>query len=466
MENIIPREMSDDLKEPIAVLGIGVEGRETIHHLLRRGYRDITALDRSNVEGLPDAVKTVFGPDHDQMLDRFPTIFRTPSIRPDHPSLVSAAGMGSRITSAISHFILAAPCPTVGITGTVGKGTVASLVASMLSRSGKETRLGGNIGENPLSFLDTLTPAGRAVLEISSFQAMDLEASPNVAVFLKTTSEHLDWHVDIEEYVDAKAHLIAHQSEGDTIVYDADSKVASEIANRGHGVKLSYSLVDRVEHGITLQGDKLLLMNGSDSTVLPIDLGNIKLKGRFNLENIAASILATIAMGGDIDAACRAAEEFEPLPHRLEVAARSGAVTFVNDSYATRPEATIGAVSSFGDEPLALILGGSEKYADFEMLAGALLECPNIVSVSLIGATARRLAKTIDQAGERSFRMIAHDTLEAAAEGAVAALGDKGVVLLSPACASFGLFANYKVRGECFRKKAKELAHRLSTEKD
>lgn len=456
----------ESFEQPVAVLGIGVEGRETINYLIRNGYTDVTALDRNAVSGLPESVKTVFGADHDQGLERFAAVFRTPSVRPDHPSLVAAASHGTVITSAVSFFLSHTPCATVGVTGTVGKGTATSLIAQMLQKSGFKTHLGGNIGSNPLTFLDALTSDDRAVLEISSFQAFDVAASPQVAVFLKTTSEHLDWHVDVDEYLNAKAALVAHQSERDKVVYNADSPAAAEMSRRSQGEPRAYSLTTPVENGLYLDGNKLVLAQGAVREELPIDISRIRLRGSFNLENIAAAILAAVELGADVSAACQVAETFENLPHRLEVAASGGGIDFINDSYATRPEATIGAVSSFCQVPLALILGGSEKYADFEELADRLLHAPNIVSVSLIGATARRLAKTLDGAGRRRadrrrFEMESYGSLEDAMDGATRSLKKGGVVLLSPACASFGLFDNYKVRGECFRKKATQLAAEL-----
>ena len=461
MKHSTQLQNSGDLKQPIGVLGIGVEGRDTVNYLIRKGYTDITALDRNPVDQLPDPVKTVFGADHDLGLERFATVFRTPGVRPDHPSLVSAAAAGTVITTAISHFLSQSPCVTAGVTGTVGKGTATSLIAQMLKEDGYPTYLGGNIGSNPLSFLDAITAENRAVLEISSFQAIDVACSPSVVVFLKTTSEHLDWHVDHEEYVNAKAHLVAHQGEEDTVIFNADSRVAVDMALRSRGNAQAYSLTKPVERGIYLQGDRLVFAAGASPAELPIDLERVRLRGRFNLENIAGAILAAVALGCDLEVACRVAENFESLPHRLELAARVGGIRFINDSYATRPEATLGAVSSFAGEAVALILGGSEKYADFDELANVLVNSTNIVSISLIGATARRLGKAINRAGSPPFPLKTYETLETAMEGATLSLGKAGVVLLSPACASFGLFKNYKVRGERFRAKAHELAAKL-----
>jgi UDP-N-acetylmuramoylalanine--D-glutamate ligase len=440
------------VESPVAVLGVGVEGRASIDFLLRHGVTDISARDRQVVEGLPGGVGTVFGQGYDQGLDRFATVFRSPGIRPDHPELLRAAAGGARVTSALSCFMERCPARAViGVTGTVGKGTAASLTAAALEAAGVKAHLGGNIGKSPLEFVDEVGPGDLVVLEISSFQAMDISTPPKVGVILKTTSEHLDWHVDVTEYRRAKANLIAGQGESDTVVLNADSPGSVEIASASAAEPLAYSLEGPVDSGLFLvDGDLVLRRHGRESR-LPIDIRNVRLPGRFNLENVAAALLAAIAVGADIDPICRAAEGFAGLPHRLELVTARDGVRFINDSYATRPEATLAALSAVEREPLALILGGSEKHADFAELVARLLEHRSLVYVGLIGATAERLAHAIAGAGSPSFAFAVHDGLEPAFESAVSALGNTGTVLLSPACASFGLFPNYKVRGERFR---------------
>ena len=456
-----PAAVSDDEKTgavpppvpPVGVLGVGVEGRATIDYLLRHGVTDVTALDRQVVEALPGGVETAFGEGYDQGLDRFATVFRSPGVRPDHPELVRAAGAGAHITSALSCFMERCPARAViGVTGTVGKGTAASLTAAALEAAGFTAHLGGNIGLSPLEFLDQVRDDDVVVLEISSFQAMDISTPPHVGVILKTTSEHLDWHRDVGEYRRAKANLVAGQSADQVVVFNADAPGSVEIAEASKATRLSYSLNDQVEQGLFLRGDDLILRRESRESRLPLDIHSVRLPGRFNLENVAAALLAAIAVGADLEPACDAAMSFSALPHRLELVAEHGGVRFINDSYATRPEAALAALSAMGDAPLALILGGSEKHADFGQLINTLARTDSLVYVGLIGATAERLEREIAAAGEVSFDLRVQDGLESAFDLAVRAVPQGGVVLMSPACASSGLFANYKARGELFRK--------------
>jgi UDP-N-acetylmuramoylalanine--D-glutamate ligase len=449
--------------EPVGVLGVGVEGRSTLEYLLSHGATDVTALDARPVTGLPAEARAVFGDGYDRGLERFATIFRSPGIRPDHPELARAAGAGTAVTSALSFFMERCPCEIIGFTGTVGKGTASSIAAAALEASGIEVHLGGNIGRSPLDFLDEVRPDHRVVLEISSFQAMDLSVSPRIGVILRTTTEHLDWHVDTAEYRAAKAALLCHQRGGDVVIYNADSRGAAEIAAGSRGRRLGYSLEGPVEEGIFLRGEAFVrAAAGGRESPLPIGAGEVALAGRFNLENVAAGILAALEAGGREAEACRAAAAFRGLPHRLELVVEGGGIRYYNDSYATRPEAAIAAVRSFSGVDLSLVMGGSEKHADFAQLVDALVENEEIVHVGLIGATADRMEREIAASGRARFPVRRHDGLEDAMEAAAKALPRGGVLLMAPACASFGLFENYKARGESFRAHARRMAVRAA----
>ena len=171
-------------------------------------------------------------------------------------------------------------------------------------------------------------------------------------------------------------------------------------------------------------------------------------------------MLAARALGADLEPACRAAERFESLPHRLELVCERGGVRFVNDSYATRPEAAVAALGAFAG-PLALVMGGSEKHADFGELVAAVRERGGVAHVSLIGATAERLERALARGGPVDFAVERHADMEPAVQAAARAVAGGGTVLLAPACASFGLFPNYKVRGERFRAAARAICDLL-----
>ncbi len=446
----------------IGILGVGVEGRATIEYLVSHGITDIEALDKNTIPDLPGSIAFRFGEDYLQNLERFDVIFRSPGFRPDLPALTSAEQKGTRITSAVSFFLESCPAQAIAITGTVGKGTASTLTAAALEASGIPVHLGGNIGENPLTFLDNVNPDHRVVLELSSFQTMDISTSPQIVCILKTTTEHLDWHVDTAEYRQAKANLLRHQHPDDIVVYNADSEGATWIAGNGKGNRMAFSLQHEVSEGLFLWDNRFVLrLNGRES-LLPLNPDAVQLKGRFNLENIAAATLLAIVAGGGHETVCNGVSAVEGLPHRLQLVASTDALQFYNDSYATRPDAALAAVTAFS-EPLALIMGGSEKNADFSELFEVIRRQKNVVSVTLIGATADRMQKELASRGASGFSIHRADSLQEAMTTGCNTLVNGGVLLMAPACASFGLFRNYKDRGEQFISLARQMATGLAS---
>lgn len=459
------KNMDKELKKltgPIALLGFGVEGRETFRFLASHGIQDLVVFDREPC--LPE-IKKAFGemPWHqeeewEEFLPLCHTIFRSPGIRPDIPALSAAREKGARITSATEFFLAACPCPVVGITGTVGKGTTTSLIGNALETSGITAYLGGNIGLNPLRYLDSIKPEDVAVLELSSFQLMNLTGrKPDVAVILRTSSEHLDWHTDENEYRKAKSNILAPKNPAQKVVYCLDAPGTLQVLEALSPSQLAkawtYSLEGPVKKGVGVKENAMFWMEGKPETPLK-KLENLSMSGRFNGENAAAAFIVSTVLGADSEIAMTAIAAFPGLPHRLERVGKVGKIECYNDSYATRPEATLGALRAFST-PLAVILGGSEKHADFTDLAQELCGHPSLRKIVLIGATADRLAENIEKAGLGLGMGVPlcqkAETLEDAFYKALDGLEGNGTLLFSPACASFGMFPNYKVRGDSFR---------------
>jgi UDP-N-acetylmuramoylalanine--D-glutamate ligase len=462
---------------PVAILGMGVEGRDTFRFLRAHGVTELRVFDRELAANPPPELAEAGIPVFDDAewmaeLPRCATVVRSPGIRPDHPALIAARVAGAQVTSASTLFMAACPSPVIGVTGTLGKGTCATLIHEALRAAGIPARLAGNIGLNPLALLDEVRPEEPVVLELSSFQLMDLgPAKPCVAVILRISEDHLDWHHDHAEYYRAKAGILAPPGSPQVVIYCADAEGSHTVVKNHLRDALAYSLRHPVREGIGvgIDSDHLFRYYAGAATPLP-RLERLALPGRFNAENAAAALLAAeavlrIVSSGPapfpvLEAAQEAIARFPGLPHRLErvgsVRAATGReVACYNDSYATRPDATVGALSAF-NQPLALILGGSEKNAGFTSLAEAVCRHPGLKQVLLIGATAERLAVEITEAARRlgiaAPPMRREPSLPEACTHGVNALRETGgVLLLSPACASFGLFPNYKVRGEKFR---------------
>lgn len=438
--------MRPEWKEPIAVLGYGVEGKSTLRHLLRWGYRKIVVLDGAKPsDALPAGVQGFFGPDYLRGLTGVKTAIRSPGLRPFIPEIEAFIESGGLLTSQVEAvFSILGPKRIIAVTGTVGKGTCCSLLSAMLEKGNLPHQLAGNIGVPSLDALESLREEEILLLELSSFQLSTLAQSPGIAIVLRTTIEHLDWHDSQQEYWNHKANLTRHQRAGDICIFFADAVGSAWIGSLGSGEKIpvgrtgmmriSEETLEWPEHGFRLRLDET------------------KMPGAFNLENIGAAAAAALLLGVSPEAVRSAACDFAPLEHRLEFVRKVGEVAYYNDSYATRPEASLAAVRAMRGQPLGLILGGSEKFADFTEFATELASEQHLRAIALIGQTAQRLEGELKTAGalkDRTYRVCG--SLEEAVEFLKAEISS-GVILLSPACASFGLFANYKERGYAFKR--------------
>ncbi len=475
----------------VAVLGYGQEGRAVTNYLIKHGVKPVL-FDERPWRKWPKAeqeiikkqkIKYVFGPDCFKKLEEFDIAFRSPGIKLSHPnlkkrishnlSLGPSPSLGERrpiMTSQSKWFFEHCPAKIIGITGTKGKGTTASLIYEILKKRGQRSKvkgqryLTGNIGKDqPLEFLDKLKPSDWVVYELSSFQLQDLKQSPHIGVVLMTTKEHLDYHKDTDEYIRAKEAIVKFQKADDFAIINADFKASIKIGQLGQGTKLYFSRKRSLKRGCFVKGERLIIKDVLNNN-FQFSIFNFQIRGAHNLENISAGILAALSAGCSKKAIELATAKFKGLEHRLEFVAQKKGIKFYNDSFSTTPETAIAAINSF-NEPLIPILGGSSKKADFNELGKIISRSKNIKTLILIGEESGRIKKAIFK--PLSFRPSPNGKKEKMKilEGAknmadifkqiksVAASGD--VVLLSPACASFDMFDNYKDRGEKFKKQVK-----------
>ena len=448
----------------IAVVGTGVEGISSAAFLKSVGGL-VTLLDQKTEKELdPEIVlqakaleiPAIWREDFLKEINRFEIIVRTPGIRPDVPEFLAAKEKGVQLTSNAKIFFDLCPCPIIGVTGTKGKGTTSTLIYQILKRAGKNAFLGGNIGTPALDLLNNLTQNDLVVLELSSFQLFDLERSPHIAVVLMVTSEHLDWHKDKEEYKSAKFNIMKYQNPGNFAVVNIDYDVSKEFLNLGQAKKIQVSTKNELNSGVFLANEGIYRRIGvAAERVMPI--ADVGLIGKHNLENVVAAVGVATALNINVSQIAQAAKEFKGLEHRLEFVREVSGVKHYNDSFSTTPETAIAAIKSFS-QPEIIILGGSDKGSDYTELGKEIVAAKNIKAVILIGQMAPKIKESIQQAGE--FKGVvkenAKDMLEIIAQAkGVAKEGD--VVLLSPACASFGMFKNYKERGLEFKEEVNKL---------
>jgi len=438
----------------IGILGLGEENAAVIEYLLTRGA-EITICDQKSREELGaylDKAKVVdnlqfnLGSDYLENLKNFDIIFRTPGLPYLHPKIQEAKSAGVEISSQIKLFFDECPSPILGVTGTKGKGTTTTLIGEILKTSGKQVFVGGNIGTPPISFLDKLNKESAVVLELSSFQLQDLQKSPHIAVVLDIKADHLDYHSGHQEYVESKKTIVEHQTDQDFAVINADYFTSLEFASGTAAKVYFFSRRKSVDLGAFVLKNKIVLRS-EDKEQEIIEISSIQLRGEHNLENICAAATASFLSGAPIDSIKMAISNFKGLEHRLEFIREADGVKYYNDSFSTTPDTTIAAIRSFS-EPIILLVGGSEKNANYDELGKAIGES-SVKKIIPIGLTGRRIIEAI---GESNIDIIGEiQPFESAISIAKKSASTGDVVLLSPASASFDRFKNYKERGNNFR---------------
>lgn len=440
----------------IAILGFGIEGKSSACFLLDQGAF-ITIIDEKEQSSFNSAeirefkemgVEFIFGALPD--LTTFDLIVRSPGISLKKPELQAVV---AKVTSATKLFFDLCPCPIIGVTGTKGKGTTSSLIYEMLKKDGRDAYLGGNIGVPALDFLKDLSKDSIVVLELSSFQLVDLHKSPHIAVLLMITSEHLDYHKDVYEYVDAKRNLLRFQTPSDYAIINKDYPASNESDIHTEAQIYAVSRERGLTNGCFVQDGKVIVKTSKEEVTI-VETKDILLPGAHNWENVCAASMAAVLAGVSSKSISSVLKTFNGLEHRLELVRTVNGVRFYDDSFSTTPETAEAAILAF-EEPEILILGGSSKNSDFVRLGKVISEAKNIKAIIGVGVEWTRIKDQIfnkDIPVYEGSKTMA-EVVKKAAE--LAEFGD--VALLSPACASFDMFKNYKERGDQFKAEVAKL---------
>ncbi len=450
-----------DLKnKKIAVLGLGIEGEDVCRYLIKQGVKDVTVFDQKTPEELSEKINKLringltnykLGPDYlKNGLKGFEVIFRSPAFRLSLPEIVEAKNSGAIITSATKLFFDLCPAKIIGVTGTKGKGTTATLIYRILKKAGKEVFLAGNIGEPMLALLPRLGKDSWVILELSSFQLQDLQRSPHIAVVLFITSEHLDYHKSTQEYIQAKSNIVRNQKKEDYAILNADNKTSRSFFRLTPAQTYYFSRQKKVNGGYVKDGKIFIfssLVGQTEKLLLP---------GEHNWENVCAAITASWCAGADLAAIKKAAFSFKGLEHRLELVRTIGGVSFYNDSFSTTPETAIAAIKAF-NQPIILIAGGSEKGSDYTLLGKEIAQS-SVKILILIGKTAQKIKKVVQKARFQGKIIYKPGGMKKIVARAFSEAKRGDVVLLSPACASFDMFESYKDRGLQFKKYVSSLS--------
>ena len=437
----------------IAVLGLGVSNRPLVRLLLEFGC-SVTGCDRTPREKLEDEVlelerlgcKLSVGEGYLDDLQA-ELVFRTPGMHPANPALEALRNRGAVVTSEMEVFFEVCPCPLIAVTGSDGKTTTTTLISEMLKAQGYTVWLGGNIGTPLLPLCRRMKETDYAVVELSSFQLMDMTHSPQRAVITNLAPNHLDVHKDMEEYVWAKKNIYRFQKETDLLVLNADNGITKELT--GNGVTRFFSRLGKAR--VCLEGDRIL-RNGEPV----LDVRDILLPGVHNIENYMAAILAVEGLVSD-ETVRSVAANFGGVEHRIELVRVKDGVRFYNDSIASSPSRTMAGLRSFPDKVL-LIAGGYDKNIPYDELGPEI--CQHVKGLFLGGATGPKIRAAVENApnyDEHLLTITDCGDFESAVRAAAAAAQPGDVVLMSPASAAFDQFKNFMVRGAFFKKLVKEL---------
>lgn len=449
-----------DINYSVAVLGLGREGIDLLQFLNKQKIKPV-GLDGRKAGELGKNYKEIrqltsklwLGKDYLSHLGKFDTVFRSPGVPLDLTEIKKAKQQGVVFSSLTQLFFDLCPAKIVGITGTKGKSTTASLIYHILKGaiSGK-VYLKGNIGVPPLSLLPKLRKTDVVVLELSSFQLEDLSKSPPLAVVLNIVPEHLSRHKTFAKYLAAKSNIFLHQKKSDYLIISDDYPATRSIIKKAKAKVVKFSLRKILSRGLYLAGEEVILRDlktGRRTAVL--NRCDVSVLGKHNLNNIMSAIAVAKLFKVSIKHIKNRIKTFKTLSHRMELTAKFNNIEFINDSMATTPIAVVAAVEAI-DNPLVLILGGVSKGENLDDLL-PILKSDKIYGLILIGKESVKFANFL-QRKKTNIPITRAKDLKIAVVKAIKYLprGKKGSVVLSPGFASFDMFKDAYDRGNQFKK--------------
>ena len=447
----------------VAIIGLGVSNIPLLDYMNEKEAR-VTVFDDRTIDKIPiEALEKIrkyeinsyFGEESLKNLKGFDIIFRSPSCMPNREELQEEVKRGAVLTSEIEMVLQMSPSTVIGVTGSDGKTTTTTLIYEIIKAKGYKCFLGGNIGTPLFTKIEEMMPEDVVVLEMSSFQLMGMEISPQISVITNISPNHLNIHKDYEEYIEAKKNIFKNQDNNGVIVLNYDNEITKEFENEANGKVRFFSSKEKLSDGIIL--DDEIIKECKDKVRRHIlDTKNIKLRGNHNYENACAAIAATEGLV-DVDTQIDVISNFGGVEHRLELVREIDGVKWYNDSIGTSPTRTMAGLHSF-DEDIILIAGGYDKHLDYKPLAKPILEKVKILI--LMGQTADKIYYAVKEEAENQNKQIETYVCESLEDTVKMAhkVAKKGqIVLFSPASASFDLFKNFAERG----KKFKELVNRI-----
>lgn len=433
----------------ILILGMGVSGQSALKRWLAMGTTPMLYDDRGGVYQGIEAIRDI------QAVSwlEIDAVMKSPGIKPVHPVIVEAQKRGIPVISDVElAYRLPHQGKIVAVTGTNGKTTTTAAITWILNQGGKKAQAVGNIGVGVVDALQVGADDEYHVMELSSFQlAHVMDFKPDVALITNITPDHLDWHETFEHYRDAKLQVMKKQTDQDIAILNDDDPVLHEFAPQGPTV-IRFSVTHQVE-GWYLDGEQIVCRNNGEVTPVMMR-SEIPLVGMHNVENLLGAMAVCDALGMDRETIVRGVRTFQAVAHRIEPVGSIRGALYYNDSKGTNPEASVKAIEAMEGKPLYLIAGGYDKGSDFSLYAQAAK--PSLCYVYLLGQTAAKVKEAFLKEGIPAEKLVDVSSLKEAVNLAKKEAKDGAVVLLSPACASWGMYDNYEQRGDEFRQLVKE----------
>lgn len=441
----------------VAIIGMGVSNIPLLDYFYEKkskvmvfDNREISEMPKDIMDKITEySMEFSLGKNYLSKLNNFDLIIRSPSCMPIIPEIEREATRGAIVTTEVELLMKMCPCKIIGITGSDGKTTTTTLISEIIKAGGYECYVGGNIGTPLFTKLKDIMPDDVVVLELSSFQLMGMEISPDIAVITNISPNHLNIHKDYEEYIDAKKNIFKYQNKDGILVTNFDNEITKNASMQAKGKVIYFSSKVKLDNGYIVDGNTIKQCEDKLRKHL-LSSKDIIIRGTHNYENICAALAATETLV-DKDIAIETCKNFKGVAHRIEFVKEINRVKWYNDSASSTPTRTISGINSF-HEDIVLIAGGSDKNLDYTPLAKPIID--NVKVLILIGETSEKIFNCVKNEEERSKKQIKIFTCSSLNQAVILAKRNSKpgqVVLFSPASASFDMFKNMYDRGNQFK---------------
>ena len=460
MNNYKLEEFKKNIKNKrVSVIGMGVSNIPAIKYLNKLGAY---VIGRDKKDEVPEELKGlnniefITGENYLEGLKDSDYIFRSPGVKPSTSQIVEAVENGLILTSEMETFIHLTNATVIAVTGSDGKTTTTTLVSLFLKEAGKNVYIGGNIGTPLLDKVEEITDKDYVVLELSSFQLMTMKERINRAAITNLAPNHLDYHKDYEEYIEAKINIFKNQTESDILVLNEDDALTTRFEKIANGKIRKFSINKALDCGVYYKDGKIISSVEEKNNII-MDAKDVKLVGMHNIANICTAASLVIDICGT-DAIKKVAMNFGGVEHRMELVREINGVKWYNDSIASSPSRTIAGLKAF-NQKIILIAGGYDKHIPYDVMGPYLMD--KVKLLILVGTTAPKIKEAaIEEAqkrGENIMKIAEFNNLKDAVDFANNNAKSGDIVAMSPASASFDLYENFMVRGEYFKKLVNEI---------